>query len=113
MKTKKIITTVLTFLFLSVPALAFDVTFKNTFDRKIYYIMWWIDHPYEWPGPANMAGGELQPNSKHELDVDWSPGTYYVKWWDENNWESEMVVSIKDDIDKIFFTPNTHYGKYK
>jgi hypothetical protein len=28
----------------------FSVIFENTFNKKMYYVLYWIDHPYDWRG---------------------------------------------------------------
>jgi hypothetical protein len=39
---------------------SFTVKLENNLNRKMLYFFYWIDHPYGWRAPANMAGGELE-----------------------------------------------------
>ena len=58
----------------------FRVTFDNTTDQKVEYLFYWIDHPYEYALPINLAGGELDAGETTTLGYDYLCGEYYVKW---------------------------------
>ena len=90
------------------PALAFagfSIEFENTFNKKVFYFLYWIDHPYNWPAPANMAGGELEALETVKLDVQYQNGKYRVIWRDEAEWQNQMTFSFKKDTGQITVNP--------
>jgi len=58
----------------------FNVQFVNSLKKKVTYTFWWVDHPFDWPGAFNVAGGELEAEKSNFIDEDYSCGTYMVKW---------------------------------
>lgn len=90
------------------PALAFagfSIKFENTFNKKVFYFLYWIDHPYNWPAPANMAGGELEALETVKLDSQYQNGRYHVIWRDEAEWQNQMTFSFKKDTGQITVNP--------
>ena len=90
------------------PALAFagfSIKFENTFNKKVFYFLYWIDHPYNWPAPANMAGGELEALETVKLDVHYQNGKYRVIWRDEAEWQNQMTFSFNKDTGQITVNP--------
>ena len=83
----------------------FSVKFENTFDKKMYYLLYWIDHPNNWPQPANMAGGELNGLESRDLNVKYKSGKYLVIWRDSGKWQNEMVVEITENATIVTVTP--------
>ena len=83
----------------------FSVMFENTFNKKMYYVLYWIDHPYDWPGPANVAGGELGALKSVDLNANYSHGKYYVIWRDTGEWRNEMLIVIEEDVTLVTVTP--------
>ena len=91
-----------------VPSLAlasFAIELENTFDRKLYYYIYWIDHPYGWGAPANMAGGELNAAEKARLDGNFQQGKYRIVWKDKDRWRNEMLMYINKDVTLITVNP--------
>ena len=46
------------------PAIAFanfSIQLDNNTGKKMFYLLYWVDHTYDWPHPFNLAGGELSP----------------------------------------------------
>jgi hypothetical protein len=90
------------------PSLAFasfSIKFENTFNKKMIYLLYWIDHPYKWPRPFNMAGGELQAFESRDLTFNYKAGKYYVIWRDESKWRHKMLIDIEEDVNLITITP--------
>ncbi len=83
----------------------FAVQLENTFDRKMYYFLYWIDHPYGWAAPANMAGGELDAAEKTCLDGSFQQGKYRIVWKDKDQWKNEMLIYINADVTLITVKP--------
>ena len=79
----------------------FNVEFKNDFNKKIYYTFYWIDHPYDWLYPTNMAGGEIEANASYDLKVKWLAGKYYVVWRDGGDWRNEFIIIVSKKICKV------------
>ena len=90
------------------PALAFanfSITFENTYDKKMVYIFYWLDHPFKSLRPANMAAGELGAYKSRGLSNHYKSGKYYVIWRDNDEQLHEMMLDIKDDVTRITVTP--------
>ena len=99
------ILTVAIFLIPSLALATFAVQLENTFDRKMYYYIYWIDHPYGWVAPANMAGGELNAAEKILLDGNFEQGKYRIVWKDRDQWKNEMLMHINKDVTMITVKP--------
>ena len=84
---------------------SFTVQLENTFDRKMYYFLYWIDHPYGWATPANMAGGELDAAEKTRLNGSFQKGKYRIVWKDRDQWKNEMLIYINKDVTLITVKP--------
>ena len=91
-----------------VPAIAFanfSIKFDNTTDKKMFYLLYWIDHTYDWPHPFNLAGGELKASETVDLNVSLTNGQYYVVWHDDAGWKNKVMMDVKDDIKSVTVTP--------
>ena len=89
----------------SVSFASFVVELENTSDRKLYYFIYWIDHPYGWATPANMAGGELNAAEKTRLEGNFQQGKYRIVWKDKDQWRNEMLMYINKDVNLITVNP--------
>ena len=90
------------------PSLAlasFTVRLENNFDRRMLYFLYWIDHPYGWRAPANMAGGELEASETTQLGGPFQQGKYRIVWKDKDQWKNEMLIHIKKDVTRITVSP--------
>ncbi len=105
MKTKITIIMITIFLMPSLSLASFAVQLENTFDRKLYYYLYWIDHPYGWKAPANMAGGELDAAEKTRLDGNFQQGKYRIVWKDKDQWRNEMLMYINKGVTLITVRP--------
>ena len=102
---KKLLIILTIFLLPSLASANFSVKFENTFNKKVFYMLYWIDHPYDWPKPANIAGGELDSLKNRELSSQYRHGKYYVIWWDNDDWKHEMLMEIKAGVTQITIRP--------
>ena len=102
---KKMIITMAIFLVPSISFASFVVEIQNTTDRKLYYFIYWIDHPYGWGAPANMAGGELNAAEKTRLDGSFQQGKYRIVWKDKDQWRNEMLMYINKDVNLVTVNP--------
>jgi len=102
---KKIILILIIVLVPSMALANFSITLENTFNKKMYYLVYWIDHPYKWQGPANMAGGELNALESIEIATQYKNGKYYVIWRDEGEWQNKMPFNIGTDINQVTINP--------
>ena len=90
------------------PAIAFanfSIKFDNTTTKKMFYLLYWIDHTYDWPHPFNLAGGELKASETVDLKVSLTNGQYYVVWHDDEGWKNKVDMDVKDDIKSVTVTP--------
>ena len=90
------------------PAIAFanfSIKFDNTTTKKMFYLLYWIDHTYDWPYPFNLAGGELKASETVNLNVSLSNGQYYVVWHDDGGWKNKVMMDVKEDIKSVTVTP--------
>jgi hypothetical protein len=83
----------------------FSIKFQNTSAVKMYYLFYWVDHPFGLSRPANMAGGELDASESIEVGVHYKPGKYYVIWIDQNKLEHQIPIQLNDTIRAITVTP--------
>ncbi len=84
---------------------SFTVRLENNFDRKMFYFFYWIDHPYGWRTPANMAGGELEASESTRLGASFKPGKYRIVWKDKAQWKNVMLINIRADVTSITVRP--------
>jgi len=90
------------------PALAFasfSITFENTYDKKVVYLFYWLDHPFKSSRVANMAAGELGAHKSRDLSSHYKSGKYYVIWRDTEEQLHGMMLDITDDVSRITVTP--------
>ena len=90
------------------PAIAFanfSIKFDNTTNKKMFYLLYWIDHMYDWPHPFNLAGGELNAAETVDLKVSLHNGQYYVIWHDDGGWQNKVTMDVKEDIKSVTVTP--------
>jgi hypothetical protein len=102
---KKLIVILTIVLLPSLSFASFTVRLENNFERKMYYFLYWIDHPYGWRTPANMAGGELEASESTQLGANYESGKYRVIWKDKDQWQNEMLISVKKDVTAIIIRP--------
>ena len=90
------------------PAVAFanfTIKFENTHDAKLIYFLYWIDHPFKSPRPANLAVGELKTLQSRDLSSEYINGRYYVVWTYDNKMINEMLINIHNDVKRITIRP--------
>ena len=102
---KKLLIIMALILLPSIALANFSITFENTSDKKMVYMLYWIEHPYDWPQPANMAGGELEGMEKRHLSVNYRQGKYYVTWRGEDGFRNVMRVDVDKDVTLVTVTP--------
>ena len=102
---KTIILTLLIVLLPSLSFASFTVRLENNQDRKLFYFFDWIDHPFGWRTPANMAGGELDAMESRDLGSSFQPGRYRITWRDRNQWKKEMLIHVKKNVNLITIHP--------
>ena len=97
---------ILILIFLPTTALAdFSVKFENTSDEKMYYLFYWVDHPFDQAMPVHMAGGELEALESIDIGINFKPGKYYVIWRDQGSLEYVIPVNLDDMTRTITITP--------
>ena len=99
---------IIIFVIVLLPAVAFanfTVKFENTHDTKLIYFLYWIDHPFKSPRPANLAVGELRALQSRDLSSAYINGQYYVVWTYGSETINEMFIDIQDDVKGITIMP--------
>ena len=54
--------------------------FKNSTNQTVIVLLFWLDHDWDYPGPVNLAGGEIKPGKKFEVNNNYKPGEYAIVW---------------------------------
>jgi len=80
--------------------LGFFVTFQNTTSDRSYYWLWWVSHPFDYPGPVNLAGGELDPGEANTLKYEYKPGSYIASW-ETADYQDDYRSDIPFIVDKL------------
>lgn len=83
----------------------FSVQLDNDTAKKMYYLFYWIDHPYDWPHPFNLAGGELKASETVDLKANYQKGRYYVIWSNGGGWQNKVMINANDDVKAVIVTP--------
>jgi len=97
---------ILTIVLLPSLALAsFSIQFDNTTDKKMFYLLYWVDHNYDWPYPFNLAGGELKASETIGLKQNYPNGQYVVIWCDEGNWQNTLKINVGAGSTSVKVTP--------
>ena len=89
----------------SIALATFSIQFDNTTDKKMFYLLYWIDHTYDWPHPLNLAGGELGAREKTDLKVSYNNGRYFVIWSDKGEWQNKVMLNVNPGITSVKVTP--------
>ena len=102
---KKLIIILAIILLPSIAFATFSIQFDNTTGKKMFYLLYWIDHTYDWPHPFNLAGGELQASETVDLRVNYQNGKYYVIWSDDGDWHNKVTMNVNDGVKSVIVTP--------
>jgi len=92
------------FLFLFLYSLSYasngvSFQFKNSTSQKVLVFLWWLDHDWDYPGPVNLAGGEMKPGQVWPVGNNYEPGKYVIIWKSMDLEElSVMVVDGRDGL---------------
>jgi hypothetical protein len=90
------------------PAIAFanfSIQLDNNTAKKMFYLLYWVDHTYDWPQPFNLAGGELQASESIDLRSNFQNGKYFVVWSDNGDWQNKVMLNVNDDVKSVIVTP--------
>ena len=83
-KIKYIIISVICLLFIvmSITYAADSVSFKfkNSTDQKAIVYLYWLDHGLDYPGPFNLACGEMKPGQIWKVENNYKIGEYVILW---------------------------------
>ena len=96
------------FAIILMPAIAFasfSIQLDNNTGKKMFYLLYWVDHIYDWPHPFNLAGGELKASETIDLRSNYRNGKYYVVWSDNGDWENKVMMDVNDDVKSVIVTP--------
>lgn len=90
------------------PAIAFanfSIQLDNNTAKKLFYMLYWVDHTYDWPYPFNLAGGELKASETIDLKSSYINGKYVVVWSDNGDWQNQVMMNVNDDVKSVIVTP--------
>ena len=102
---KKILVIIAIILMPTITFANFSIQLDNNTGKKMFYLLYWVDHIYDWPHPFNLAGGELKASEAIDLRSNYRNGKYYVVWSDNGDWENKVMMDVKDDIKSVIVTP--------
>lgn len=91
-----------------IPAIAFanfSIQLDNNTAKKMFYLLYWVDHTYDWPQPFNLAGGELKASESIDLRSNYQNGKYFVVWSDNEDWQNKVMLNVNDDVKSVIVTP--------
>jgi len=83
----------------------FSIKLDNNTAKKMFYLLYWVDHTYDWPQPFNLAGGELQAKESIDLRSNYQNGKYFVVWSDNGDWQNKVMLTVNDDVKSVIVTP--------
>jgi len=83
----------------------FSIKLDNNTAKKMFYLLYWVDHTYDWPQPFNLAGGELQAKESIDLRSNYQNGKYFVVWSDNGDWQNKVMLNVNDDVESVIVTP--------
>ena len=91
-----------------IPAIAFanfSIQLDNNTAKKMFYLLYWVDHTYDWPQPFNLAGGELKASESIDLRSNYQNGKYFVVWSDKDDWQNKVMLNVNNDVKSVVVTP--------
>ena len=102
---KKIVLMLVIILLPAIASANFSIQLDNTTNKKMFYLLYWIDHTYDWPHPFNLAGGELKASETVDLKSSLQKGKYFVIWSDHKDWQNKVIMNVGDDVRSVTVTP--------
>jgi hypothetical protein len=102
---KKIIAIIAIILMPAIAFANFSIQLDNNTGKKMFYLLYWIDHTYDWPYPFNLAGGELKASETIDLKSSYLTGKYFVIWSDDGDWQNKVIMNVNDDVKAVIVTP--------
>jgi len=84
---------------------SFSLKLDNTTGKKMVYLLYWVDHTYDWPHPLNVAGGELQARESVDLKESLQTGKYFVIWSNKEGWQNKIMMNANDAVKSVVVTP--------
>ena len=91
-----------------IPAIAFanfSIQLDNNTGKKMLYMLYWVDHTYDWPYPFHLAGGELKASESIDLKSSYQNGKYFVVWSDNGDWQNKVMMNVNEDVKSVIVTP--------
>jgi len=102
---KKILVIIAIILIPTIAFANFSIQLDNNTDKKMFYLLYWVDHTYDWPHPFNLAGGELKSSESIDLRSDYRNGKYFVVWSDNGDWQNKVMLNVNDNVKSVIVTP--------
>jgi hypothetical protein len=83
----------------------FSIELENTTHKKMTYMLYWIDHHFDWPHPFNLAGGELKAQQVVDLNHAYQNGRYFVIWYAGDDWQNTVQMNVSAQATAVKVTP--------
>ena len=102
---KKILIIIVIILIPAVAFANFSIQLDNNTGKKMLYMLYWVDHSYDWPYPFHLAGGELKASETIDLKSNYQNGRYFVVWSDKKDWQNKVMMDVNGDVKSVHVTP--------
>ena len=102
---KKILVIIAIILIPTIAFANFSIQLDNNTGKKMLYMLYWVDHTYDWPYPFHLAGGELEASEGIDLKSSYQNGKYFVVWSDKDDWQNKVMMNVNSDVKLVVVTP--------
>ena len=99
---KKLLFTILfVFSLMSICYADFSIEIQNPTNTKMYFKLFWINHPFNYLHPFAMSGGELLPQKTFKLSDKYSDKTQWAIQWDSDKKPWIKFFSVPAGASKV------------
>ena len=80
----------------------FKIELQNPKNTKIFFELYWIDHPFiNVYSPLQISGGELLPHEIYKLSDKYPTKTKWIIRWFKNEIPSLIFFNVKAGVSKV------------
>lgn len=84
----------------------FFFTVHNNSSETQNCFLYWINHPFGFKSPANVHGGEYDPDEELTLYMEYHPGRYEVIWTiPRGEIKTAYGFIVGETVKRVFVTP--------
>ena len=100
--TKIVLTILLVLSFISTSLAGdFSMEVQNPTNTKMHFLIFWFNHPFNYPHPFAMGGGELLPQKIFKLSSKYPDKTKWSVQWIRNKKTWIKFFSVPAGISKV------------